>query len=136
MKKKNAKATDDPPSKNALEWGVFAVSALLLLAVFAHLAWRVLSENGSPGRLVVTTGEPQSAADGWTRVPVTVTNEGDAAACGVRLQIKVAAGTSEQTGELEIDRVPARGERKGQVAFREFPANAVVTGGIVAHEEP
>ncbi|MGZ8711160.1 MAG: hypothetical protein ACXW28_13145 [Thermoanaerobaculia bacterium] len=123
--------------KNALEWTVFGVSAVIIAMTVALLAGSAVrsKERGAPD-LRIETGAPIRSSDGHT-VPVVVSNRGDVTAEQARVEIAlVADGEEVEKAELTIAFVPQKSRRAGAVVFRRDPRCCVITARTVAYEEP
>jgi uncharacterized protein (TIGR02588 family) len=123
------------PQKNALEWIVFAVSALLILGVLAALIHATRDSHHAPPDLIIATGEGVQK-NGVFQLPVTITNRGDQTAEDAQVEILLLEGNVEvERAELEVSFVPSGSTRTGFVSFRRNPASfSVVTR--VAFNEP
>ena len=123
--------------KNALEWTVFGVSAVIIAATVALLVHdAVISKGKSRPDLRVSTGEITPRSGGYA-VPVIVTNVGDATAEQARIQIALmSGGEAVETAELIIAFVPRKSQREASVVFRRDPACCEVVAHTIAHETP
>ena len=107
------KSPDRHPGKNALEWTVFAASALLILAMFAVLALEAMQWEERPPSLAVTLGTPETK-EGRRIIPVEVANHGDVAATDIRIEL---AGDDGQRAQVLMDFIARHGTRRGRVSF-------------------
>jgi uncharacterized protein (TIGR02588 family) len=124
------------PEKNAVEWGVFGVSAIILAATVIYLAVSAMREKKLPPDLRITTAAAV-AAHGGHRVEVTVANNGDTSAEQVQIEIALRRGDEEvERAELEIMYVPRKSERKGFVTFRTDPRCCSVTSRAMSYDVP
>lgn len=116
------------PQKNALEWIVFAVSALLILGVLAVLIQTARKSHHGPPDLLIETGAGVEK-HGVFQVPVTITNRGDQTAEDAQIEILLLEGDVEvERAEMEVAFVPSGSRRNGFVSFRHNPGSfAVVT---------
>ena len=122
--------------KHPLEWTVFGVSLILVLGTVGFLAWDAAQGEDSPASLSVETGTPEPRGGAWA-VPVTVHNEGDETAEGVRVEVTLEApGTQVETADFEAAYVPRRSKREGWVTFRSDPARGRLSGRAVGYENP
>lgn len=111
------------PQKNALEWIVFAVSALLILGVLAALIQTARTSHHAPPDLFIETG-PGVQKHGVFQVPVTITNRGDHTAEDAQIEIVLLEGEVEvEHAEMEVAFVPSGSTRNGFVSFRRNPAS-------------
>jgi uncharacterized protein (TIGR02588 family) len=120
-----------PAGKNPLEWTVFGISLLLVLAVMGVLAMEALRWQNTPARLKVELGAPKQLSGEWC-VPMKVTNEGEGLASNV--EIEVSAG--EEKAGLTMDFVPRGTVREGKVCFPEGIDPATLKGRVLGYEEP
>lgn len=97
--------------KNGLEWVVFAAASLLTLAIVGYLIVAAAKHHAAPPDLRATLGDAEAASAG-VRIPVSVHNHGETPARGVIIEVRVPEADS---GQLEMDRVPARATREGWV---------------------
>jgi uncharacterized protein (TIGR02588 family) len=67
------------PAKNALEWTVFAVGLVLVLATLGYLIRESIVSGDEPPDVAVRLGSPRPSRNGYL-LPVEVTNAGDATA--------------------------------------------------------
>ena len=124
------------PAKNALEWTVFAASAIVVLAVLGYLATKALTETKTPPDLRIEAG-PAIPRDGSHRVPLLVRNVGGSTAESVVVEAVLRRGDEEvERAELELMFVPRRSERAGWVTFRHDPRCCAIVTRAVSYEEP
>jgi uncharacterized protein (TIGR02588 family) len=124
------------PKKNPLEWTVFAVSALLVLALLAVLIHAVLDRTPGPAELRIELGPPE-ARGGRYMVPVHVRNEGGRTAEEVKVEVVLRSGETEvEKADLVLRFVPAQSDREGWVAFGRDPACCELAARPVGFESP
>jgi uncharacterized protein (TIGR02588 family) len=122
--------------KNALEWIVFAVSALLIAGVVASLVLETVRSNEHPPHLRIRIGEAVEAA-GAFRLPVEVVNEGDITAEQARIEVILESdGEALERAELTIAFVPRKSKREGWVTFRRDPRCCEVVARAAGFEKP
>ena len=123
--------------KNALEWTVFGVSAVIIAAMVALLIHdATTSEEKALPDLRVTLGEPAPRSGGYV-VPVVVANVGDATAEQARIQIVLRSGKDVvEIAELMIAFVPRKSQREASVVFRRDPACCEMVAHTIAYETP
>lgn len=115
------------PQKNALEWLVFGVSAVLVAGVCALLVVSGMRSDGTPPSLAIETGPPVASGDTF-RVPVRVRNTGSATAEEARIIVElVEDGAVAERAEFTIPFVPQYSSREGSVSFRRDPSCCTVT---------
>lgn len=116
--------TKRPLTKNWLEWTVFIISTLLVVAMFAYLIGDALSSGNAPPSVAVRTGEVRPCPGGYV-MTVMVTNGGDQTAEQVAVQVDLErSGAETESAMLELDFLPRQAERKGWVVFRSDPRTA------------
>jgi len=121
--------------KNTLEWTVFGVALILLLATLAHLVREAFTAGASPPELVVNLGIPKRVEEGF-QVPVTVANRGDRTAEGVSVTISLALAAEREEAALTIAFLPPRSRREGWVTFRGDPRGGKLQVGPVGYASP
>lgn len=122
--------------RHPLEWIVFGLSLFLVLGTVGFLAWDGLQGGDSQAALSVELGRPEPSGGAWA-VPVTVRNQGDETAEGVRVEVTLEApGMQVETADFEAAFVPRRSKREGWVTFRSDPARGRLTGRAVGYESP
>jgi uncharacterized protein (TIGR02588 family) len=121
--------------KNALEWTVFGLGLVLVLATLAYLIRETFSTASSPPDLVVQLGTPRQVAQGF-QVPVTVVNRGDRVAEGVSVTITLAGKAEREEAVLDIAFLPHRSRREGWVTFRGDPGDGALQVGPVVYTSP
>lgn len=116
--------------KNWLEWFVFAVGALLTagtVVFFSVQAWSTPEETqpqlgvalGTPYKDTTRSRTTQDKTGGLI-VPVTVTNQGGAAAENIEIVVVRMQGEKKVgSATLTLSFAPRNAERKGQVLFPE-----------------
>ncbi|WP_412061023.1 hypothetical protein [Rubrivirga sp. IMCC45206] len=124
-------SADATPKKNALEWAVTGVGAVIVLFVVGFFVYELVAGASGPADLSVTLGEP--AADSLTvEVPVEVENAGQEVAENV--VVRVCAGP-ESCAEVMFDYVPYQSSAAGTVGL-EAPLAAPPTGRVVSYRDP
>ena len=122
--------------KNPLEWTVFFLGLAAVLATVGFLVWDASTSNGSSPDLRVELGAPEPGSGGFT-VPVTVSNQGDETAEGVRVEVTLELpGAPPETAGIEMAFVPRGSRREGWVTFRRDPRQGRLTGRAVGYEKP
>ncbi len=125
----------DNTSKNRLEWAVFAISAILVLGTLGYLLKSALEVEVGPAKLTVETGPPVEE-NGWTRFPVTVSNNGQRVAANVEIQIAIGSGESKQQAGFTLDFVPRGSSRQGAASFRGTGLTETPRCDVLGYEEP
>ncbi len=124
-------SSDDQDSKgrNALEWGVVAVGAAIVLFVFGYLTYQVFTDADAPPDLQVTLGAPETRDD-LVLVPVTLRNTGGLVA--QEATVEVCAG--DECAQLDFPFVPHASERRGTLGFR-APLAGALRSRVVSYRE-
>ena len=117
----------NPPQKlekNALEWTVFALSAVLVLLIIGYLSFQSFNSNGStPDISVRAVKEPSK--NNPHRYRIIVTNHGSATAEEVNVVAEVyKADSVMETAELQLAFSPKLSDQEGWVNFDQDPALA------------
>ena len=122
--------------KNALEWAVLAVSALLVAWTVGFLIHDAVHRPDGPPDLRLELGRPQRVGSLY-RVPVTVENVGGETAADAIVEVVLALpdGASEHA-EVEVAHVPRGSRREGWVTFGRDPAAGRLSGRVVGFEQP
>lgn len=121
--------------KNALEWTVFGVGLVLVLATLAYLVREVATTGATPPEVVVQLGAPLRVTHGF-QVPVTLINRGDQVAEGLSVAITLAAKGEREEAVLNIAFLPRQSKREGWVTFRGDPAAGKLETGPVVYASP
>ncbi len=121
--------------KNALEWTVFGVGLVLVMATVGYLVREVVTTGSKPPELVVSLGPARSVTHGF-QVPVTVVNRGDQVAEDVSVLITLATRTEREEAVLGIAFLPHQSKREGWVTFRADPGTGDLQVGPVVYASP
>ena len=121
--------------KNALEWTVFGVGLILVMATSVYLVREAANRGSSPPELVVELGPPRQVADGF-HVPVTVVNRGERVAEDVSVTVTLAVGAEREEAVLTIAFLPHQSRREGWVTFRGDPREGQLQVGPVGYASP
>jgi uncharacterized protein (TIGR02588 family) len=108
----SGKSSAREAGKNALEWTVFALSALLIAAMLMVLIREAAGWKHRPPELSVKLGEP-AIHEGGIALAVEVTNKGDVAATDVRIEVESGA----HRGQVTFDFISRHETRRGQVTM-------------------
>jgi uncharacterized protein (TIGR02588 family) len=123
-------------TKNPLEWVVFAVALVLVLATLGFLVRESLADRSGPPDVIATVGPSQPSSSGYL-VPVEVANVGMTTAEDVLVPVllELPDGTREE-GQLNIAFLPRDSRRNGWVSFRTDPSRGKLSLGAIAFEVP
>lgn len=124
------------PAKNRLEWTVFAIGLVLVLATLGYLVRESIVGDGGPPEVVARLGGPRPSEGGYL-VPVEVANLGRTTAEDVLVPIflEMPDGAREEA-ELNIAFLPRDSKRNGWVSFRHDPRGGTLSLGAIAFEVP
>jgi uncharacterized protein (TIGR02588 family) len=124
------------PTKNLLEWTVFAIGLVLVLATLGYLVRESIVSAEGPPEVSARLGTPRPSASGHL-VPIEVTNTGGSTAEDVRIPVFLELGNGErEEGELDLAFLPRESTRNGWVSFREDPRRGTLRLGAIAYEVP
>jgi len=121
--------------KNALEWTVFGVGLILVMATVAYIVGEVVTTSSTPPEVVVQLGAPRRVTHGF-QVPVTVLNRGDKVAEGLSVVITLVAKGEREEAVLTIPFLPHQSKREGWVTFRGDPGDGELEIGPVVYASP
>ena len=123
--------------KNWVEWVVFAVGLVLVLAALGYLVYEGATMGSDPPSLEVRLGAPAERTHNFI-VPVSVTNHGDETAEGVTVEVTLESGAGQEParGEITIAFIPRHATREGWVAFQQDPRNARLTARVLGYGKP
>jgi uncharacterized protein (TIGR02588 family) len=109
-----------PPSP--WEWAVGALGALLVIATVAFLGYQAAADSGTAPDIVVRVDSVSRTTEGAWRVEFTARNLGGTTAAQVQVHGELrASGAEPETGEVTLDYIPGRGERRAGLLFRGDP---------------
>ncbi len=124
------------PRKNWLEWTVFGVSALLLLALTVYLVREALTPHDRPPDIVVQLGRVRESG-GKFMVPVQARNDGHQPAEDLAIIVRLTVGGEERERvEMALSYLPRGSTRSGWVAFRTDPRHGKLEAGAVGFSVP
>jgi len=124
------------PAKNTLEWTVFAVGLVLVLATLSFLVRESIVGDAGPPEVIARLGEARPSKGGHL-IPVEVANIGQTTAEDVLVPIylDLPDGRREEA-ELNIAFLPRDSKRNGWVSFRADPRRGTLRLGAIAFEVP
>jgi uncharacterized protein (TIGR02588 family) len=123
------------PRKNALEWAVFAVSAVVIAALLATLAYHETTRPDSPPDLRVEAVGDRATAGGHA-VTLQVRNLGGTTAATVTIEAVLAGRGTNERGQVVLPFVPAGSTRTGEVLFSRKPEPGELTVRVSGYERP
>ncbi|GGG13303.1 hypothetical protein [Pontibacter amylolyticus] len=136
-KKQQSDRAGDDDDKNALEWTVFGVSLVLVLAILVYLSYMAYTHKPSTPDLAVEYYSDPSA-NAPHRYRVVVENRGGETAEEVQVELTTERGGEEvERAELSIAFSPKDSKREGWVNFKEDPASAdTLMARVVSYKRP
>jgi uncharacterized protein (TIGR02588 family) len=124
------------PAKNRLEWTVFGIGLVLVLATLGFLVRESIVSDEGPPEVVARLGEARPSEGGYL-IPVEVANIGQTTAEDVLVPIVLdLPDGSREEAELNIAYLPRDSKRKGWVSFRDDPRRGTLSLGAIAFEVP
>jgi uncharacterized protein (TIGR02588 family) len=124
------------PAKNTLEWTVFAIGLVLVIATLGFLVRESIVGDGGPPEVIARLGEARPSQGGYL-VPVEVANIGQTTAEDVLVPIFLEMpGGRREEAELNIAFLPRDSKRNGWVSFRADPRRGTLSFGAIAFEVP
>ena len=124
------------PTKNRLEWTVFAIGLVLVVATLGFLVRESIVGDRGPPEVVARLGEARPSKGGYL-IPVEVANLGQTTAEDVLVPIylDLSDGRREEA-KLNIAFLPRGSKRNGWVSFRDDPRHGTFSLGAIAFEVP
>jgi uncharacterized protein (TIGR02588 family) len=122
--------------KNWVEWTVFGVSLIIILAALALLVIDARRGDGQGPRVRIEAGlaVPQPP---FFRVPVRVYNDGHQSAEEVRIEVTLRSGSREiERGDFTLSFLPRRSHREGSVLFKNDPRGLDIEARPVGFVQP
>ncbi len=123
------------PEKNWIEWSVFALSAIVILALLSFLFYESATIGNAPPDIHLQVGVPE-ARTGYFAVPIEAINKGDHTAEGVHIEVVLKGTGEEETGDFEIAFLPRRGSREAWVTFKSDPRSGTLEACVLGYEKP
>ncbi|GAB4465832.1 MAG: hypothetical protein OHK0037_21010 [Elainellaceae cyanobacterium] len=123
----------DSSSRNYAEWVSLGISLVLLSGVISTIISLWLNPSLKPAQFAIESGKTRSA-DNHYYLPVTIKNEGDAAAAQVTVEGVLNTAGQAETSTTTFDFVPARSDVEGVLIFSREPSAAKVR--VVSYQEP
>jgi uncharacterized protein (TIGR02588 family) len=123
------------PTKNTLEWIVFAASGMLIAGVVGVLVYGAATGGNRPPSLSITRGTAENTAGGFA-LPLEVRNTGDTTAEDVQIEVTLTIGSETERSEAELPFVPHRSHRRVWVTFKNEPARGRLDARVLGYREP
>ncbi len=112
----DSKNSSDRNTKNLLEWIVFGISTLLVIAALAFLTYTAAFGDDRPADLHIGIQNSESRSSS-TVVTLLIKNTGSKTASEVTVEVIARYGDEEKISAVVIDFVPKGGEREAIVVF-------------------
>lgn len=125
------------PSKNWLEWSVFAISLVIVVGMLAYLVHAAMTSQDRPPDLRVLVGTALPGASNTYRLPLVVENLGDQTAEQVTVEVVVReSGRDVESAEMQIAFLPRQSKREGWVVLTRDPRCCAIEARPVGYEKP
>jgi uncharacterized protein (TIGR02588 family) len=137
MEKTKRKYREGDDTKNPLEWTVFAVSLLLIVAILGYLGYHAFTYVPTSPDIQVTY-RPDPSEQAPHRYHVAIVNLGSETAEEVLIEMALQKeGEDMEAAELQIPFAPRESKREGWVIFKTDPATAdSVAIRVVSYKKP
>jgi uncharacterized protein (TIGR02588 family) len=134
--------TSRPPTSKlsertpALEWIAAGFGLVLTLGVIGYLGYQGLNPSDGPPLVVARAGPAIRTPSGYV-VEIRALNQGRTTAAAVEIEgvLSLSPGEAE-TAAITFDYLPAGGERKGGLVFRNDPRLHRLTLAAKGHVDP
>jgi uncharacterized protein (TIGR02588 family) len=127
MPTKNPEARN---AKNALEWGVFGLSLVLISSLLIFMGVKAVDHKALPAVLKVRIGTPTKKGEVQI-VPITIENSGQVTAQNVEIEV---ASPEEKAGFV-LDYVPREGKAEGFATFEKPVTKSQLKGRVVGYTD-
>lgn len=134
---KQSNRAGDDDDKNRLEWTVFGISLMLVLAILLYLSYKAyVHQPSTPDLLVEYFHDPSANAPQHYRV--VVENKGGETAEEVQVEVIIEReGAEVERAELRIAFSPKESKREGWVILKEKPMKSdTLVARIVSYKRP
>jgi uncharacterized protein (TIGR02588 family) len=121
-------------SRHWIEWLVLACSVGVVAALFVLLVYDGLTRMGDP-RLRVVLSAPVRQDSAWV-VPLSLRNDGSAAAAGVDVEVTLSTGGGQTSSTVTIAFAPGGSEVEAGVLFDENPSLGRLEPRVLGYELP
>lgn len=125
----------DVPLTNPIEWGIAAVSAILLLALLGFLAYEVIARNGSGPVFQLSVEEVTQGPSSYA-VIIDVFNAGHATAAAVEIEGTLTTAGESTVSHVVLDYAPAESGRRAVLLFEDDPRAGELELRVVGYTEP
>ncbi len=123
-------------NRNWLEWLILLVSTALVLGLVGYLLVSGLTSRGPAViRMEVINARAADSIDGGWLVPLTVRNEGGAAAAAIVVEATATVDGTEEASQLTVDLLAADSEVELVLGFSGRPEGEVEVR-VVGFETP
>jgi len=125
----------DIPSTNPVEWGIAAVSAVLLLALVAFLTYEAVTRDGTQPTLELSVEEIVEGPTAYT-VVLEVFNAGDMTGAAVEIEGTLTIGQETSVSNVVLDYAPARSTRRAALLFEQDPRAGELELRVTGYTDP
>jgi uncharacterized protein (TIGR02588 family) len=133
----NEKEESNDGKKNILEWTIFGISLLLIIAVLCFLVYETATHKPSPPDVLVTY-TPSPSENTPYRYHLTIENTGDETAEDVIIELVLrSGGQAIEKSEVQLPFLPQGSKKESWVSFINDPATAdSVLAKVVSFKRP
>ena len=125
------------PTKNWLEWSVFAISLAIIVGIIGYLAYAALTTENRPPDLRVLVGPAVPGSANTHRLPLVVENFGDQTAEQVTIEVVLREGGRDvERAEMQIAFLPRLSKREGWVVLTRDPRCCSIEARPVGYGKP
>lgn len=134
-KSRGKDADKDKPVTNPIEWGVAAVSAVLLLALLTFLAYEVIDRNNTLPVFELSIEDIAEGPNSYA-VIIEVFNAGHATAAAVEIEGTLTTGGETAVSHVVLDYAPAESSRHATLLFDSDPREGELEMRVTGYTEP
>ncbi len=137
-RQRNSRKTPAATSSEArrIEWATGLVSALIVAAMIAWVAWEALTETETPPAFTVTVTDRAAVESGY-RIVFDVANTSPQTAATVVVRGEVLDGqTVIEDADVTFDYVPGRSKASGSLFFSQDPGTRTVRLRAIGFTDP
>lgn len=136
-KKEKNRGQESKEGKNILEWGVFAISLLLVIGILSYLSYKTYTHKTAPPNIQVTY-QPSPTENAPFRYHISIKNNGLETAEEVRIELVLKKGEATvEKAALQLPFLPQSSLREGWLNFSQDPQLAdTVVARVVSFKKP
>lgn len=121
--------------KNRVEWTVFGLSSVVVVAVVGLLLYAQFTRSHNPPQLSVTFGDVRRHS-GYYAVGLQVRNDGDITAEEVNVEVVLRMTEGQERSTVVLPFVPRGAQRIAWVTFRADPAEGTLQARVLGYHQP